>query len=1776
MAQKIKIQGKELQEISHPLDSQFNSIVKSFSLDAARAGADIIDIGAQDDDIIGLEFDDGGEWIGHIEDIHQIFGEHIQVRGGDNLFPGSLNANQNDRGLKEIGIKILNLIRGQKKISEAAARLIAQQVDKKVMSTPGLFKVTDNGDLKPATLNTNAKKYLLYLHGTLSSFNGSFGDLYLSDDKAVCQAIHQTFGECVLALQHYTLSASPWENALEILNRLPQGTTLDIISHSRGGLIADILASCDHRNGQIGYNEAEISLANGDDALVKTLKQITKLAKQKSIRIDKVIRVACPARGTTLLSNSLDHFLNGLLRAVGLAFGGKTNTIYQYIRGLICDVISARLTPGVMPGILAMVPDSIPQQLINRAALSLKNHLVVIEGDSEAGAKFWRSVLVVLSNLYYREENDFVVNTSSMRYGALRDFGLQFFRSQDETTSHFNYFKNQNTRDAILDAILTPAGLAINRFEQRNSSEIDRGVFIDLFKKYKAISYETITGQKPIVLLIPGVMGTHLRIGDDIVWIDLGEIGKGRMVSDLPSSNKAVDTKYIIGEFYGKLVEHLQPTHDIYTFGYDWRLTLSMSAARLESTIADITVKAPGQPISIIAHSMGGLVVRDMMRLHATSWAKYIAQKNNRVLLLGTPWLGSHLIMEVFTGHQSRVRQINLMDTHHDRDALIRVFNNYEGLYDLLPVNNEDFETVGFWNTLNASLGKEKVLIPPLLNYFKNYKSAILSFNANASLNNIFYLAGKDDLTTCTYRIAKNIFGRRLQYLGTPEGDGSVTWALGIPKNLPTERLYYAYQTSHGNLANDELLFDGIRDIISIGATLNLEKDPPSISTDRSVIDHADYQNIQVMPEIATSNRSEEAIKLLQGLKPKKIRVKPKDEYIDVSVIHGDLKIAAHPVMVGHFKDDGIVTAEAAIDYYFDGKLSDRHRISYYPGSVGESLVLYDPNKNPPGAIIIGLGDVTGITPYFLRKAVEAGVIRYAMHFRDNLFSSSDTIKAGQETSISCLCIGTGYGSLTMEASMAAILSGVIRANQIIGTIRSLKPIKTIEFIELYEHIAQNAYYQLSQLEHFNSANLTFRLKKGIIKKTGARRKFQFSIENSWWHNLTSRIGDKDKSPRIAFTSSSGIARVEEENTFTSRKIIDGLLDQMAVDEGVWNKEYSKTLFEILIPNPFKEILRHQNNVLWKMDIETASYPWELMHDHEIDQKPTFVRAGLIRQLYTKDLIKAEIIHNQSALVIADPEYSSDGPQQLPGANKEGQTVSKILKDGGFDTVPLIRKKGLEILNHLYNHEYKILHVAGHGTISEKNINETGIVLDNGMYITPGMLRNMSKLPEFVFVNCCYSGTVEPGKEKLYQQRYGFAANVGTQLISMGVHAVVVAGWPVNDDAALLFSKTFYDLMLAGKTFGDAVRQAREACWDKYEYANNTWGAYQCYGDQWYRMVSSQNDRKTSKNYFTRDQVAIDLYNLHSETRDRMIIPEALENKLNDILKNAESSQFIDSSILEMKANILSELNLIDKAIVSYEYLRALNYSDFSVKSLEQSCNLRMKHLLIKVMADKSIKPQIIESEIDHILKDLDLLIRIGTTPERLSILGSAHKKIAMIYESFYQTPAKQKLIKNHLTQALKYYTQACKAIDPKNLNELNYPITNILTIHAIISKVKSIQLHEEKPKLIKNIFLEIKRDLMNSTEQNIDFWQDVNLVNILQSELFYASEKELDSIKSDIVRLYSHAWTLSGTYRQKQTKLEHLDFLQMGVRVIERPAKWKKQLKDVLEALSAELRILK
>ncbi len=65
-------------------------------------------------------------------------------------------------------------------------------------------------------------------------------------------------------------------------------------------------------------------------------------------------------------------------------------------------------------------------------------------------------------------------------------------------------------------------------------------------------------------------------------------------------------------------------------------------------------------------------------------------------------------------------------------------------------------------------------------------------------------------------------------------------------------------------------------------------------------------------------------------------------------------------------------------------------------------------------------------------------------------------------------------------------------------------------------------------------------------------------------------------------------------------------------------------------------------------------------------------------------------------------------------------------------------------------------------------------------------------------------------------------------LIRIGVRCVVAAGWAVDDLAAMSFAGSFYQALMNGRRFMDAVALARESA---AALGGNTWAAYQCYGD---------------------------------------------------------------------------------------------------------------------------------------------------------------------------------------------------------------------------------------------------------------------------------------------------------------------------------------------------------
>jgi pimeloyl-ACP methyl ester carboxylesterase len=81
---------------------------------------------------------------------------------------------------------------------------------------------------------------LLFVHGTFSRASGAFQGL----PEDAFAALQERYGDRVFAFDHTSISANPIENMDWFIDHVPDGLTLDvdIICHSRGGLVARALA----------------------------------------------------------------------------------------------------------------------------------------------------------------------------------------------------------------------------------------------------------------------------------------------------------------------------------------------------------------------------------------------------------------------------------------------------------------------------------------------------------------------------------------------------------------------------------------------------------------------------------------------------------------------------------------------------------------------------------------------------------------------------------------------------------------------------------------------------------------------------------------------------------------------------------------------------------------------------------------------------------------------------------------------------------------------------------------------------------------------------------------------------------------------------------------------------------------------------------------------------------------------------------------------------------------------------------------------------------------------------------------------------------------------------------------------------------------------------------------------------------------------------------------------------------------------------------------------
>ncbi|HSC08164.1 MAG TPA: CHAT domain-containing protein, partial [Steroidobacteraceae bacterium] len=1647
-----------------------------------------------DDDIVEIEFREGQViWMSG-EDYRRQFAPS-GARGAEDAapyVPDSLvlgRGAEASRGAVGWAIKSLKVL--DVNLQGRTAVALAEKFEqRKGLRRPGLglFKCgirtgTEAWELRPAARDDidATRPILIFIHGTASSTWGSFGDFWSADRAAELAALVQQYEGRLYAFEHPTLLASPLKNALDLLEALPQGARVHLVSHSRGGLVGELLCksrvvAVDESNpGTPGkalphFSARQMADISGHEpygergadksdprSVAQLLKDFAQALERQEIVVERFVRVACPALGTTLASKRLDRWLSVIGTVAGRALpGSPVIDVAGAIGDFFAAVLKERTNPASLPGIEAMMPESPFIRLVNSPEGRLEGELLVLAGDIEPSS-WWKKIAIWVSDRFYSGDHDLVVNTPSMHGGAKRLDGHALQKEfRGPTVNHFQYFRNADSARSLVAAL-----------REQTATLVGDG-FEPLQTPTAPIARAPVTpGPKPVVFLLPGIMGSELRVDGETVWLNFLKLGTGAFMQLRIGSN-VVKPGRPLRMSYGEIAEFLRATHDVREFPYDWRKPVEEEADRLAAQVSDALdeTRQSAMPVRILAHSMGGLVARTAMLRRPAVWNAFRSRPGARLIMLGTPNGGSHAITELLTAKSPTLAKLALLDIGHQQIQFLQLIARFPGVLAMLPSEGtDDYFAPATWHRYLAGVASGWVL-PDVadLDFARDFRRRFRDAPIDPSV--MIYVAGCAKATLCNLTLIDDDQGRkRFRFEATNRGDGRVTWATGMLPGVPT----WYMDATHGDLAAEQDAFPAIVELLETGRTMRLPLTPPGA---RDVEEKFEFER-----DAETLFPDEESLlRDVMGSRPARRRVEAGVETVtQVRVVHGDLAYARYPLAVGHYQDDAIVSAESALDAELGGELRQRFQLGLYPGPLGSSAVFFKPNapttgpKRLPGALIIGIGGAGSLTAAALTRAFSRALLEYVLEWSERRPASAQLLGTGEDPTlgISCLLIGTGEGGISVSDAVAALLRGVADANASLASTSVPERIGEIEFIELWEDRALQAMTALSILQGDAEFARTFKFSVELSASKGGRARPSVSEPPGWWHRLQVLGNPEPHSTQrfLRFVALTRRARIEVRLHETQRALVDELVNT-AVKTTDHSPELSRTLFELLLPTDLKSAAPNEDNLVLLLDEESARYPWELLEDHSTvatkrEPEPFVIKHGLLRQLaVTDERPVPQPNASRSVLIVWDPV----GPYPaLPGARTEALAVRDEFRRASFEAVCAAeRLTGREVIEQLYARPYRVLHLAAHGVYrfptapQGQNQGErslvTGVVMGKDMYLTALEVRQMRQVPELVFLNCCHLGRIEERiKAPDAEHREAFhliASSLALEFIKMGVRAVVAAGWAVDDAVATLFARTFYEQLLAGVTLGEAVKQARRAAFRDQEQCN-TWGAYQCYGDPDYRLVS-EGEGRAARALAPFPSVSAALYEIGNRRAALQAIgggdPTRDLAALAEIRRRLEQQEWADRPRVALSL-ALAHWDALDyePALTLYTQAIRRNLQSASVRDIEQYANL-LSRAAVQAWRDGKVD---LKRGIEQVEEARRWLLWLnderggGPSAERLSLLASVDKRLAFMSDS----PA---TALPYVQAMIARYAEAAELSQRSGLKLASYPILNGLFGHLV------------------------------------------------------------------------------------------------------------------------------
>jgi CHAT domain/Lecithin:cholesterol acyltransferase len=1669
----------------------------------------------------------------------------------------------------------------EEKAEDFVASQIVRRVDGQVRAGVHRLQQDGIGDLTrrvpEATLPESAAPVLVFVHGTFSSTQGTFADLWTQHPRHV-RTLFDTYGGRVVALEHPTLGASPVANAIALARAMAPKARLHLVTHSRGGLVAEALARvCADPDAALG------SLGRAADAtLRRELETLAAIVKQKRLSVDRIVRVACPARGTLLASNRLDAYLSVFRWTLQLA----GVPVFPGLVDFLGEVAKRRADPTKLPGLAAQIPDSPLIRWLNAGDARVPGDLRVVAGDLQGDSvTSWLKTL--LADSFYWTDNDLVVQTRSMYGGAPRQAAQAnapralFVLDQGGSVSHFNYFANARTADAIVAALVEDA--------PRDFREIGPLSWAGTSSDGLRAKRVAAGPDRPAVFVLPGILGSHLKVGAQRVWLSwhlLGGFerlkysgGPGKVTPDGP-----------IGFYYDALVQFLSETHEVIEFPFDWRLPMEEEAARLakDVTTAVAARVRTRQPVRLLAHSMGGLVARTMQIVKPAAWDAMMAVDGARVVMLGTPNLGSWAPMQVLSGDDTFGNLLTAVGAPFQTQAARNLMAELPGFLQLQAGLLDTTKRLGRHSTwaelaeadLDAVRRRSGWHTLPL--QLDSYRWGVPSQDVLDAAVGLRKRLDMQDLTPFERKMAL-VVGRSLRtpvgfavddgaltYLdAVDDGDGRVPTDSAVLRGIPAFRV----DAGHSDLPGTKEAFRAYLDLLEKGTTAllpRLRAGAPSRAAGGAAAGRITSRPSRTAPSSEPPTDARD----FRTPAPGPARPSAVQTVLRVTVVNGDLKFVGEPLLLGHYRSSMLTGTEYVMDRLIAGAMQASLTAGLYPDRPGSHQVFVNSNADrenpwrfprPEAVIVAGLGQEGALQPAALVDTVRQAVIAWVQRKTEQQDpSAARGVGVPVVLELAATLLGSG-GGIEVARSAQLIAQGVREANERLA--RSNWPqIGHLRLIELYLSRAGEAWRAL-RLQAQASAG-AYVVTDTVEEGNGALRRPLDDGYRGAAYDQISAVTDTSAhgEAAIAYTVNTKRARSEVTAQTTQVAMISALVANAATDRN-HDAEIGRTLFQLLVPTELEPFFSDNTDMLLELDGTTAGIPWELLDTattSRADDRPWAIRAKLLRKLrtdrYRPQPRDASIA--ASVLVIGEPKSDPDVYPELPAARAEAVAVYETLTrtDKGWapmDPVALIRSDepgddgpdARSVVRTLLQRDWRIVHIAGHGELPEtleanagegsegrSYGNPRGVVLSDGAFLGRNEIKSMRVVPELVFVNCCHLGA--RADDQLLRPAVDpprFAASVASALIDIGVRCVIAAGWAVGDVAANAFATTFYSSLRREDRFADAVAHARTAAMKE---GGNTWAAYQCYGDpDWRLLGESESATQSIAEEFAAigsaegltialDTLAVRGRSRNDESSGDRAKREAAHRSLAERLRHLEG-RFAASwgdrgRVAEAFGTAWVEADDAARAIDWYDRALRANDGGASFRVFEQRANLRVRSAQSAVPANADANAlQAARASILEAIAALTGLRNLQTTMERESLLGSAHKRLAMLATQARDEEAATEAI----GQMVVHYAAAERIAKETASPDLFYPAMNRmaaeLALHAGKDDWNRLQLADVEA---------ARSSLRARTASDPDFWSIVGETELAFYEALSAGNlaQALNSLREaydDVARRITSAW---------------------------------------------------